>query len=59
MGSDLFLVRPTKSGHGSSVLTKEYKPTPGVDFTISNGVYTTQPETFSGETFFIGEKYFH
>ena len=41
LGSDLFLVRPSKSGRGSAVKSKEYVPEPGADFTIDNGVCFT------------------
>jgi lysosomal alpha-mannosidase len=48
LGLDLFLVRPTKSGRGTStVKSREYVPEPGADFTIDNGVMTL---TFSGAT---------
>ena len=40
IGVNTFFVRPTKSGHGTSVLTHEYVPKPGADFSIDNGVST-------------------
>jgi lysosomal alpha-mannosidase len=45
LGSDLFLVRPAKSGRGTTVLTKEYTPRRGEDFFIENGMVNL---TFDG-----------
>ena len=38
MGVDMFFVRPANGKSSTSVLTKEYTPEPGADFSIDNGV---------------------
>ena len=46
VGVDTFFVRPAKKGHGTSVLTREYVPKAGADFSIDNGVSKTETNVY-------------
>lgn len=38
MGGNMYFVRPTKSGRGTTVVTEEKETKEGADFSIDNGV---------------------